>query len=66
MALTNGAEARKLSVEDGWICCPSCGKHMLRIEPETTATHLPAVCRRCKRAFVLTIERGLSARRLSP
>ena len=64
--LTTPKSSGILSVEKGWICCPHCGKHIQRITEETTADKLPAWCRKCGRSFVLKIERGLSARRLSP
>ena len=66
MHLQNGPKSVILSVKDGWISCPGCGKHLLRITTRTEAHELPVYCRGCRREIVLNIERGLSARRLSP
>lgn len=64
--MTGQNESAKLSVKDGWISCPGCGRHLLRIEPETEAKQLPVYCRGCRREIIVNIDRGLSARRLSP
>lgn len=64
--LQNANEFGILGVENGWVCCPYCGKHIQRINEDTSADRLPVLCRKCGRAYVLKIERGLSARRLSP
>lgn len=55
-----------LSVKDGWIACPQCGRNLIRIRPETESHNLPIFCRGCRTEILLDIERGLSARRLSP
>ena len=64
--MTNGVKPDKLAAKDGWISCPGCGRHLLRIEEDTTANKLPVYCRGCRREIILNIDRGLSARRLSP
>ena len=64
--LQNAACLGILSVKDGWIVCPGCGKHIQRITPTTEARALPVYCRGCRREIILDIDRGLSARRLSP
>lgn len=66
MELTGENKADKLDVKNGWISCPGCGRHLLRIEPATMARQLPVYCRGCRQEVILNIDRGLSARRLSP
>nr|DAJ73101.1 MAG TPA: cysteine-rich protein [Caudoviricetes sp.] len=52
----------------GWIACPRCGinHHMFRVRPDTTATNIPAYCKKCKtEVLLLHIEgetRALDAR----
>ena len=65
-ALTGENQYDKIRVKDGWIVCPGCGRHLMRITPETEAKKLPVFCRGCRQEIILDIERGLSARRLSP
>ena len=64
--LTNGETSDKLPVKDGWIACPQCGRKLIHIRPETESHSLPIFCRGCRTEILLEIERGLSARRLSP
>lgn len=57
-----------LSVKDGWITCPSCGRNhrLLKIDDDTTATNLHVYCRTCRTEIILDIERGQSVKRQSP
>lgn len=66
MRLTDVKNAVKLAIKDGWISCPGCGRHLLRVLPDTEADRLPVYCRGCRTEILLQIDRGLSARRLSP
>ena len=64
--MQNDIRPVRLDIKNGWISCPGCGRHLLRITEGTTADQLPVYCRGCRQEIVLHIERGLSARRLSP
>lgn len=64
--MQNAKKPDKLVVTNGWINCPGCGRHLLRITAETEARMLPVLCRGCRQETILDIDRGLSARRLSP
>lgn len=57
---TEELRGRMLSVKDGWVTCPTCrrNKRMLRIEPDTKATHFVAFCRDCKTEHILDIYEG--------
>lgn len=57
-----------LSVENGWITCPNCGRNhrLLKIDDDTTATNLRVYCRTCRTEIILNIERGQSVKRQSP
>lgn len=46
----------RISIEDGWLICPSCGAKLMHILPATTAQRLPVFCRKCKREHVVNIE----------
>lgn len=53
---------RMLTVENGWLVCPFCklNRRVMRIDPDTVATKLPAYCRSCKREFRIDIQKGQS------
>lgn len=52
-----------LTVKDGWLLCPVCGKHkVLRLTPETTAKDLPVYCKRCGQESIVNIDQSLSRR----
>lgn len=54
----------KLTVKDGWLLCPVCGKHkVLRLTPGTTAKDLPVYCKRCGQESIVNIDQSLSQRR---
>lgn len=61
----------KLDVDNrsGFVACPICGNPRLtRVRQDTSATNLPAHCKRCKTEFLLNIEgetRALDARVLN-
>lgn len=63
--MTDDVKTDKLRIKDGWIDC-RCGKHLLKILPDTEATSLPLFCRFCRQTTIVDIERGQSARRRSP
>lgn len=51
------AKPDKLTVKDGWVLCPVCGKgKLLKVNPDTTAHHLPRLCKRCGRETIVNIE----------
>lgn len=66
--MQNASEPVKLAVKDGWITCPSCGRNhrLLKIDDDTTATHLRVYCRTCRTEIILDIEQGQSVKRQSP
>ena len=46
-----------LIIKDGWLICPRCRKQkLLRLEPETEATHLPVWCKHCKTETIVNIK----------
>lgn len=55
-----------IQVRDGWVQCPICkrNKRLLRIMPDTQASHLPVFCRDCKSEIILDIV-GQSVKRRS-
>jgi len=57
----------KLSVKDGWVTCPVCGRNhrLLRISDETEACGLPVYCRTCRSEVILNIAKGQSVKRQS-
>ena len=51
-----------LVIEDGWVICPGCHRQkLLRVLPDTSATHLPLYCKRCRREHIVNIYQSLSA-----
>lgn len=55
--MQNGQNYGKLSVKDGWVICPVCGKGKLqKILPSTTAKNLPRKCKRCGQETLVNIE----------
>jgi len=55
--LQNEKSCGKLSVKDGWVICPVCGKGKLqKILPSTTAKNLPRKCKRCGQETLVNIE----------
>ena len=63
-ALQNQGKCDKLTVKDGWLLCPVCGKHkVLRLTPGTTAKDLPVYCKRCGQESIVNIDQSLSQRR---
>lgn len=46
-----------LSVRDGWLLCPVCGKtKVLRIYPETRGRMIQVFCKRCGSESIVNIE----------
>jgi len=55
-----------LTVKDGWLLCPACGRHkVLRVTPETWAENLPVYCKHCGRESIVDIDLRLSQRRVT-
>lgn len=47
----------KLSVKDGWVICPVCGKgKILKLRPDTTTRNLPCKCKRCGQETLVNID----------
>ena len=59
--MQNARELDILEAKDGWIDCPKCGRHLLRITRDTEAKRLPMYCRGCRTETILNIGRGRSA-----
>ena len=68
MYLQNERGSVILSVKDGWITCPNCGRNhrLLKVLDETEARNLQVYCRTCRREIILDIDRGQSVKRQSP
>ena len=47
-------------VKDGFLVCPYDGNRIMRVLPETKARCLQVFCRKCKREYVVNIDRGES------
>lgn len=49
-----------LSKRDGYLVCPCCKQNtrVLRVREDTAAQNLQLYCRRCKREFMIDIEKG--------
>ena len=59
-----------LTVNDGWLVCPSCEAHkqlhpnckvnkrLMKINPDTVARRVVAYCRDCKTENIVDIEQG--------
>jgi len=47
-------------VRDGYLICPTCrsNKRLMKINPDTTGTHVVAYCRVCKTEHILDIDKG--------
>lgn len=50
----------KLTIVDGYITCPLCGKKLQRVPPDMSASNLPVYCFKCKQEFNVNIECGQS------
>lgn len=35
-------------VTDGWYVCPTCGKHLRKVPPDSIMYNMPVWCRSCK------------------
>ena len=48
----------KLTVKDGWLLCPSCGRSkVLRILPETRGRAIQVYCKKCGRETLVDIDK---------
>ena len=55
--LKTSAQHGKLTIKDGWVICPVCGKgKILKINADTTVHNLPRPCKRCGQESVVNIE----------
>ena len=51
------SERGKLTIKNGWVICPMCGKgKILKVNPDTTVHHLPRPCKRCGQETIVNIE----------
>lgn len=51
------AKDGKLTIRNGWVICPVCGKgKILKVDPDTTAHCLPRLCKRCGQETYVNIE----------
>lgn len=64
--MTERNQSAMIRVRDGFLLCPQCSRKLLRLSQETEARRLPIFCRGCRTEIIVNIDRGLSARRLSP
>ena len=56
-ALPMDAKAGKLTIRNGWVICPVCGKgKILKVNPDTVVHHLPRPCKRCGQETIVNIE----------
>ena len=47
----------KMTIKDGWVMCPVCGKgKILKVNPDTTVHNLPRPCKRCGQISIVNIE----------
>lgn len=64
--LQNPQKSDRLTVVDGWLICPVCGKmRVLHLTEKTRATDLPVYCRRCRTETIVNIEPEPEPERLS-
>ncbi|WP_298030259.1 cysteine-rich KTR domain-containing protein [uncultured Dysosmobacter sp.] len=55
--MQSGKQPVKLVIKNGWVLCPVCGKgKILKVNPDTTAHHLPRLCKRCGQETIVNIE----------
>ena len=45
-------------VTDGWYCCPTCGKKLIKIEPASILYNTPIYCRVCRVSWYPSIYEG--------
>ena len=51
------SERGQLTIKNGWVICPICGKgKILKVNPDTTVHHLPRPCKRCGQETIVNIE----------
>ena len=51
------SESDKLTIRNGWLMCPVCGKgKVLKLLDHTIAHDLPVYCRRCGKESIVNIE----------
>lgn len=57
---TQEKRGKILTVKDGYLVCPRCRQNnrVMKINPDTTARHAVAFCRRCKAEIIVDISEG--------
>lgn len=60
MLKTQEKHGKLLTVKNGYLVCPNClrNKHLMKITPDATASHIVIFCRDCKREHIVDIEQG--------
>lgn len=55
-------ESGTISVKDGWVVCPVCGKgKLLKLLPDTMIQRLPCKCKRCGQESIVNIKAPVPA-----
>ena len=50
-------ECGKLTVKDGWLMCPSCGRgKVLKVREDTEVKNLEVCCKLCRQKSIVNIE----------
>ena len=48
-----------LTVKDGWLLCPACGRsRVLKVHPETRGEAFPVFCKKCGRESLVDIDKS--------
>ncbi len=58
--MQNSKKCDTLSVKDGWLICPACGRgKVLKLGPCTSARNLIVYCKRCGKESTVNIDERL-------
>lgn len=56
-ALRNKENCGKLTVKDGWLMCPACGRgKVLRVREDTEVKNLEVCCKLCRQKSIVNIK----------
>lgn len=57
---THGKYGKMLTVRNGWLSCPFCGKNgrMMKVRPDAEGERVTAYCRVCKKEILIDIHKG--------
>ena len=56
-ALQDKASCGKLTVKDGWVMCPACGRgKVLKVRADTEVKNLEVCCKLCRQKTIVNIE----------